>query len=67
MPTPAEYQAQRRARRRAEGKLPPITPPRWSDAHPAKVTVKVPDVVKAYLATPEGRQGVLGLALGANQ
>ena len=62
MPTPAEYQARRRARRRAEGKLPPITPPKWSDAHPVTSTVGVPQVVKDYLTTPEGRQAVLRLA-----
>ena len=64
MPTPAERQAQRRARRRAEGKLPPITPPKWHEAHPVTCTVGVPQVVKDYLATPEGRQEVLGLATG---
>jgi hypothetical protein len=61
-----EAQAKRRLRLREEGKLPPKPTPLWHDAHPAQVTAVVPVVVKVYLATPEGRQAVLALALKAS-
>jgi hypothetical protein len=60
-----ETQAKRRAKMREEGKLPPKPSPLWHDDHPAQVTAVVPVVVKDYLATPEGRQDVLALALEA--
>jgi hypothetical protein len=60
-------QAKRRLRLREEGKLPPKPTPLWHDDHPAQVSAVVPIVVKSYLATPEGRQAVLALALEANQ
>ena len=59
-----EAQAKRRAKLREAGELPPKASPLWHDDHPAQVTAVVPVVVKAYLATPEGRRAVLALALG---
>lgn len=65
--TPAEYQRQRREKKRAEGKLPPLKPLLWGEGYPTTGEVRVPALVKDYLATTEGRQALLALAVEANQ